>query len=81
MLIDVLRDKHMLLLLDNCEHLIDATAGLIEELLHECPRLHVLATSREPLGIMGERLLVVPPLGVAERGCSWSACMHLRPSR
>jgi len=50
------------LLLDNCEHVIDAAAGLADQLLAECPRLQVLATSREPLRIPGETLYPVPPL-------------------
>ncbi|WP_214108677.1 BTAD domain-containing putative transcriptional regulator [Acrocarpospora catenulata] len=51
-----------LLVLDNCEHLLDAAARLADELLGRCPRLRVLATSREPLGIVGESLVPVPPL-------------------
>jgi predicted ATPase len=58
-----LADKDAMLILDNCEHLVDASARLADQLLAECPRLRVLATSREPLGIVGEVLLVVPPLG------------------
>ncbi len=53
-LLDALSDKEMLVILDNCEHLIDATARLAESLLDSCPRLRVLATSREPLGVIGE---------------------------
>jgi predicted ATPase/DNA-binding SARP family transcriptional activator/DNA-binding CsgD family transcriptional regulator len=53
-LVDGLRSKEMLLVLDNCEHLIDAAARLLDELLDSCPRLRVLATSREPLGVAGE---------------------------
>jgi predicted ATPase len=52
-LVDSLRGKEMLLVLDNCEHLIDAAARLAEELLRSCARLRILATSREPLGIAG----------------------------
>lgn len=51
-----------LLLLDNCEHLVEAAAELTIELLARCPELRVLATSREPLGVDGERLLPVAPL-------------------
>ena len=46
--------RRMLLLLDNCEHLVEAAATLAEELLARCPELTVLATSREPLGVPGE---------------------------
>ncbi|GGM41763.1 BTAD domain-containing putative transcriptional regulator [Dactylosporangium sucinum] len=52
----------VLLLLDNCEHVVDAAARLSEELLGRCPKLHILATSREPLGILGEQLFPVGPL-------------------
>ena len=51
---DYLRTRKLLLILDNCEHLIDACAELAEALLHSCPGLRVLATSREALGIAGE---------------------------
>ena len=51
-----------LVLLDNCEHVVEATASLVEELLRRCPGLHVLATSREPLGVPGETTYRVPSL-------------------
>ncbi len=51
---DFLRDRQLLVLLDNCEHLIEACAELTETLLKESPGLRILATSREPLGITGE---------------------------
>ena len=60
-----LRDAEVLLVLDNCEHLRDACAELIERLLTTSPRLRVLATSREPLGAPGEVDYPVPPLGLA----------------
>src|SRR5256886_2978180 len=50
-----LRDKRMLLLLDNCEHVIEAAAGLAAAVLSGVPRVNILATSREPLGVAGER--------------------------
>ncbi|HEY7007954.1 MAG TPA: hypothetical protein VH395_03380, partial [Jatrophihabitantaceae bacterium] len=62
-LVDVLADKAALLVLDNCEHLIEASACLAAHLLEQCPDLRVLTTSREPLGIIGEVVLAVPPLG------------------
>lgn len=65
-LLDALADKQAVLILDNCEHLIDASARLADNLLAQCPKLRVLTTSREPLGIVGEVLLVVPPLGQPE---------------
>jgi predicted ATPase/DNA-binding SARP family transcriptional activator/DNA-binding CsgD family transcriptional regulator len=63
-LLDVLRDRELLLVMDNCEHLIDAAARVADALLHSCPRLRVLATSREPLGVRGEVLWQVPPLSL-----------------
>ncbi|WP_037973539.1 AfsR/SARP family transcriptional regulator [Streptomyces sp. NRRL WC-3742] len=54
--------RRMLLVLDNCEHLIQAAAELVAVLLAECPGLAVLATSREPLGVPGETVLPVEPL-------------------
>ncbi|WP_426506854.1 BTAD domain-containing putative transcriptional regulator [Dactylosporangium sp. McL0621] len=61
-LADALVLPGMLLILDNCEHVVDAAAGLSEELLGRCPKLRILATSREPLGILGETLFPVGPL-------------------
>jgi non-specific serine/threonine protein kinase len=56
--------KELLLVIDNCEHLIIACAQLAETLLHACPSLRILATSREPLGISGEIVWNVPPLSL-----------------
>lgn len=63
-LIGHVRDRKLLLILDNCEHLLADTATLAATLLDTAPGLHVLATSREPLGIAGEQVYVVPPLSV-----------------
>lgn len=63
-LADVLRDRELLLVLDNCEHLVEATARMLDVLLDSCPDLRVLATSREALGVEGEATWVVPPLSV-----------------
>jgi predicted ATPase/DNA-binding SARP family transcriptional activator len=60
--------RESLLLLDNCEHLIDAVAHLVAELLSRCPGLRVLATSREPLAIDGEALVPLGPLTLPEPG-------------
>ncbi|MEY9965549.1 putative ATPase/DNA-binding SARP family transcriptional activator [Streptacidiphilus sp. MAP12-16] len=57
-----LTERPLLLVLDNCEHLVADAARLAVQLLAACPELRVLATSREPLGITGERLLPLPPL-------------------
>ncbi|WCN00999.1 AfsR/SARP family transcriptional regulator [Streptomyces sp. M92] len=54
--------RRMLIVLDNCEHVVDAAARLAEDLLSRCPNLTVLATSREPLGVPGELLRPVEPL-------------------
>ncbi len=59
---NTLREKARLLVLDNCEHLLDACARLTNTLLGGCPRLRVLATSRQALGIAGECVYPVPPL-------------------
>jgi non-specific serine/threonine protein kinase len=63
-LLDALRTRQLLLLLDNCEHLLDACAGLAEALLRACPHLRIMATSREPLGLAGESRWRVPSLAV-----------------
>src|SRR6266542_2497495 len=57
-------DKRLLLVMDNCEHLVAPAAALIDALLAHCPELRVLATSREPLGITGEVLHPVGPLAM-----------------
>ena len=61
-----LRTRKVLLVLDNCEHLIDACAELAEALLHSCPELRILATSREALGITGEVAWPVPSLSLPD---------------
>lgn len=63
-LVDYLKGKNLLLVLDNCEHLIPACAELASALLRACPQLHILATSREGLAITGEVICHVPPLAV-----------------
>jgi len=65
-LIEFLAAREVLLVLDNCEHIVDAVAELAGHLLRVSPRLRVLATSREPLGIGGEAVLRVPPLAVPD---------------
>jgi non-specific serine/threonine protein kinase len=57
-------DKRMLLVLDNCEHVIEAVAAFVSGLLSACPHLKILATSREPLHIAGERLYPLPAFAV-----------------
>jgi non-specific serine/threonine protein kinase len=65
-LLEALHSRDMLLLLDNCEHLIDACAQLATTLLGACPQLHILATSREALGIAGETTCPVPSLALPD---------------
>ncbi len=61
---DHLADRRLLVVLDNCEHLVVACAGLVDHLLRRAPGLRVLATSRQPLGIPCEHVLAVDPLPV-----------------
>lgn len=61
-LIAHLRDKRILLILDNCEHLIDAAAALAEHICAAAPKVHILATSREPLRVEGEHVYRLAPL-------------------
>jgi predicted ATPase/DNA-binding CsgD family transcriptional regulator len=63
-LAEAMKVRKTLLVLDNCEHLIEAVARLVDALLGRCPRLRVLATSREPLNLAGEAIWPVPPLVV-----------------
>jgi predicted ATPase len=65
-LAEYLHAKQLLLVLDNCEHLLEGAAALAGALARSCEQLAILATSREGLGIEGEHLLPVPPLGVPE---------------
>ena len=68
LLADYVADRHLLLILDTCEHLADACALLSEVLLRVAPRLRILATSREPLDIAGEQALLISPLDVPAPG-------------
>jgi predicted ATPase/DNA-binding SARP family transcriptional activator len=65
-LIAAVREREALLVLDNCEHVIGSAAVFAHRVLGECRRLRILATSREPLGITGEALWLVEPLGVPD---------------
>ncbi|ORW98934.1 transcriptional regulator [Mycobacterium szulgai] len=64
--IEYLRSREVLLVVDNCEHVLDAAAGLLERIVQHCPGVTVLATSRQPLGVEGERIVVLPPLPVED---------------
>jgi non-specific serine/threonine protein kinase len=65
-LAEILRDRQLLLVVDNCEHLLEASARLVDKLLDSCPRLRVLATSREAIGVEGEIRRDVPPLSIPD---------------
>ena len=69
-LIAAIRDRETLLILDNCEHVIESAAVFAHRVLGECQRLRILATSREPLGITGEALWLVEPLASPEADAS-----------
>ena len=77
-LTDALRAKRLLLVLDNCEHLLDACARLADGLLRTCPQLGLLCTSREALGIAGETTWRVPSLPVPGRRAGTTG--HPRPA-
>ncbi|MFI7709171.1 ATP-binding protein [Nonomuraea sp. NPDC049480] len=70
LLVEHLADKHMLLVLDNCEHQLNACARLVHQLLRGTSRLRILATSRQSLGVYGERVVPVPPLPIPKPGDS-----------
>src|SRR5207245_3190752 len=63
-LVDALRTRTLLLVIDNCEHLLAACAELTDLLLRSCPHVTILVTSREPLGVAGETVWRVPPLSL-----------------
>ena len=67
-LTEQLADRQMLLILDNCEHLLPACAVLANTLLRGCPGMRILVTSREPLAVAGEMLLPIPPLSAPDPG-------------
>ncbi len=77
-LVDALRARRMLLVLDNCEHVIDQAAALAGRLLRGCPGLRILATSREPLGLPGEVVWAVLPLDVPDLAASGDAAQLAR---
>jgi predicted ATPase/class 3 adenylate cyclase len=63
-MVDALAHQHVLMVLDNCEHLIGGCAKTADAILRRCPRVHLVATSREPLGIGGETIYRVPSLSL-----------------
>jgi non-specific serine/threonine protein kinase len=85
-LAEALRNAQMLVVLDNCEHVLHACARLVDRLLRECPGLHILATSREPIGMLGEVIwslatLATPDIdansSVADIGRSPAVCLFV----
>jgi len=64
--VDLVGERSALLLLDNCEHLVDACASFVATLLTRCPNLHVLTTSRQALDVLGERVYLVPALNAED---------------
>lgn len=72
LLVDVLARRHFLLVLDNCEHLLDACAELADRIHTACPEMRILATSREPLEVDGEQVHRVPSLSLPEEGTDGS---------
>jgi predicted ATPase/DNA-binding SARP family transcriptional activator len=71
-LVDTLRSRHHLLVIDNCEHVIDSCARLIHVLLNDCPQLCILATSRQPLRLSGELIHPLRPLSLPEQSDHWN---------
>lgn len=63
---DFLKEKNILLIFDNCEHLLDRCAIIAEKLLSYCPKLKIISTSREPFNIQGEIVYKIPPLSMPE---------------
>ncbi len=80
-LLRFIRDRQMLVVLDNCEHLLDACAALIDALLSGCPGLTLLTTSREPIGVPGEVSWRVPSLSLADESIELftDRARHARP--
>ncbi|MBC6449398.1 ATP-binding protein [Actinokineospora xionganensis] len=75
LVVDYLRARRLLLVLDNCEHLIEASAHFAQAILTSCPDVVILATSRQSLGVAGEHVMPVPPLAVPDLGES-AAAVH-----
>ena len=74
-----LQDKQMLVVLDNCEHVIEATAFLVERILSSAPDVQILATSRERLRVKGEQVHRLAPLATdPTRWCCWTPACRIR---
>jgi predicted ATPase/DNA-binding CsgD family transcriptional regulator len=77
-LIEYLDPRRLLLVLDNCEHLVQAVAEFASTLLQSCPTLVILATSREPLGVDGEAIWAIPPMSLEHAEAGRSGSSHRR---
>src|SRR5215470_9078063 len=77
LVLSYLQDKELLLVVDNCEHLLGAAAEVVTEVLRAAPGVRVIATSREPLSVPGEYLVPVPPLDLPG-ACAGEPLHHLR---
>ena len=74
--LEYLTEKRLLLVLDNCEHLLAAIARLVDAIVRRCEHVSVLATSREGLGVAGERMVAVPSLGVPAEEADIDELLH-----
>jgi predicted ATPase/DNA-binding SARP family transcriptional activator len=79
-LVEALRTRRLLVVLDNCEHLLDEVRRLVAALAERCPSVHVLATSREPLGAAGEHVWRVQPLALPFPGAHPASASHRTPA-
>ena len=70
--VETLATAHQLLVVDNCEHVLDAAAQMVHSLLTGCPNIRILTTTREPLGVPGEVVYRVPPLSVPDSDDDWT---------
>ncbi len=77
-IVHALKRKHALLIFDNCEHVIESSAELADEILHECANVRILTTSRQPLGIIGEVVHRLRSLSVPDPGVQLSASESAR---
>lgn len=75
-LVEILSKKQLLLVLDNCEHVLGPLAHLVDRIEHSCPGVVVLATSREGLAIDGEQLIALPPLAAGQPGDDIDTLLH-----
>jgi predicted ATPase/DNA-binding winged helix-turn-helix (wHTH) protein len=77
-LVAYLRNRRLLLVIDSCEHVIHPVAELAEQCFSETTEVHIMATSREPLRVKGERVYRLPPLGYPPEGSELSAALAMR---